>query len=411
MRFGASHAPAMRVLVVVPTTGGPLIVRGLKARAGLPTSAAFADGDYRPLPWSGDYARLTGAGGPLARASGSGTAGSTAYELRLSRSFDAGRSWEAPVALAHMLIAAGHTITDEPEQAQLVLWATGAVDLDLRLIPGDYALLDKIEGSRELFARASNAPIACLLPPGGDHAAAAALLAELGRTRAVRLLSAGAIPAAAAELFASANGGAAAAAKRGEIPASGPRASFGWLAAGLAATAAAAAGVVLFVLVMQAPAEQPPETDQNQAVSEPKPEEKVAVAPPEPAQKAPPEPPPLTLQELRAPAGRSCRQVLFAAAQPERHPVPLEGDRFAPSRLDKTLCGLAIRARDPRAMVVEASSALTAISLPPNQISDGSQILYLRDNLHQNAVYTLQVFAQEGSARRPLGLFTHELTQ
>ncbi|QZN98705.1 hypothetical protein [Chenggangzhangella methanolivorans] len=50
-----------RLLVVVPTTGGPAVLRRLGPRAGLPVSAAFADGDYRPLAWVG---RLRPAGGP-----------------------------------------------------------------------------------------------------------------------------------------------------------------------------------------------------------------------------------------------------------------------------------------------------------------------------------------------------------
>ena len=49
------------------------------------------------------------------------------HELRLSRSFDTGRSWEVPVALAHGLLARGHAIVAEPAEADLILWATGAV--------------------------------------------------------------------------------------------------------------------------------------------------------------------------------------------------------------------------------------------------------------------------------------------
>lgn len=132
------------ILVVVPTTGGPVVLRSLKRRPGLPASAAFAAGDYRPLPWSGDYARLAAAGGPLSRLAGEV---SEPYELRLSGSFDAGRSWEVPVCLAHGLLARGHSLTADPEAADLVLWATGAVDLDLAVLPGDYALLDKLARS------------------------------------------------------------------------------------------------------------------------------------------------------------------------------------------------------------------------------------------------------------------------
>jgi hypothetical protein len=125
----------------------------------------------------------------------------------------------------------------------------------------------------------------------------------------------------------------------------------------------------------------------------------------------PPPPPeaPLTVFEVRAPAGRSCRQLLFAAAALEQRPVPLDGGGFAATRLDPALCGLAIRARDPRTMSVEVSPALIAASLPVSRQRDGSQLLFLRDHLRQNVVYTLQVFAEDGARRRPLGSFRHEL--
>ncbi len=143
------------ILVVVPTTGGPVVLRSLKKPprpAGLPPSRRRLPA----LPWSGDYARLAAASGPLSRLAG-GDAGDKAgpYELRLSGSFDSGRSWEVPVCLAHGLLARGHSLTADPEAADLVLWATGAVDLDLAVLPSDYALLDKLARSRDLLAAAA----------------------------------------------------------------------------------------------------------------------------------------------------------------------------------------------------------------------------------------------------------------
>ena len=189
----------MRLLVVVPTTGGPLVLRSLRPRAGLPASAAFGEGDYRPLPWSADYARLSGPEGPISAALG-GPIG--AFELRLSGSFDTGRSWEAPVALAHLRSAAGDAIVGQVAEADLIVWATGAVDLDLRLIGGDYALADKLEGSRDLIGEAARArlPIAFLLPPGPGRDGAAAFATEVGRTQPVTLLTADDIVEASASL-------------------------------------------------------------------------------------------------------------------------------------------------------------------------------------------------------------------
>ncbi|MFY9290560.1 MAG: hypothetical protein WAP03_07675, partial [Methylorubrum rhodinum] len=166
------------ILIIIPTTAGPLRLRALTPRPGLPASAAFADGDYRPLPWSADYARLCAAGGPLARLVGHEVG---PHELRLSGSFDAGRSWEVPVGLAHGLAARGHRLVAEPAEADLILWATGAVDLDLAVLPGDYALLDKIERSRSLLAEAPRARLAVLLPDGPERAAAETAVRALGR--------------------------------------------------------------------------------------------------------------------------------------------------------------------------------------------------------------------------------------
>ncbi|WP_187371573.1 hypothetical protein [Methylobacterium oryzihabitans] len=181
------------VLVVIPTTAGPLCLRALRPRPGLPAPAAFADGDYRPLPWSADYARLCAAGGPLARLLGAAPA---AHELRLSGSFDAGRSWEVPVSLAHGLAARGHPLAAGPEEAGLIVWATGAVDLDLAVRPGDYALLDKIARSRALLAAAPDAVLAVLLPEGPERAPAEAAFRDLGRGRPPLVLPGASVPEA-----------------------------------------------------------------------------------------------------------------------------------------------------------------------------------------------------------------------
>lgn len=154
------------ILVIIPTTAGPLRLRSLTPRPGLPAAAAFADGDYRPLPWSADYAGLCAPSGPLARFT---QADLPPHELRLTGSFDAGRSWEVPVCLTHGLIARGHRLAAEPAQADLILWATGAVDRDLAVRPGDYALLDKIERCRALLAEAPDAALAVLLPEGPER--------------------------------------------------------------------------------------------------------------------------------------------------------------------------------------------------------------------------------------------------
>jgi len=156
----------MRVLFVIPTTGGPIVIRRI-VRRDLPLSLVVADGDYRPLPASEDYGRLLAADGPLASLLGARTAGS--FELRIDRPFETGRSWEMPVALAHAALAWGWTLVDDPAKAERVVFTTGALDRDLRLVAADYSLPVKADRSAELLsACADRGATAFALVPAGD---------------------------------------------------------------------------------------------------------------------------------------------------------------------------------------------------------------------------------------------------
>ncbi|WP_147019416.1 hypothetical protein [Methylorubrum extorquens] len=383
----------LRILVVVPTTGGPILIKSLRPRAGLPASAAFAEGDYRPLPWSADYARLTAAEGPL-----SGllpAAALTPHELRLTRSFDTGRSWEVPVCLAHALIAAGHRLVRDPAEAELILWATGAVDLDLRPIPGAYALLDKLERSRDLLDSAPGTALAVLLPPGDERAEAERTVADLGRKAAPILLPQTGIAEAAAAL---ARGFGDSESSPPEAGRPGRRAI---PAALLAALTLAAAGAAILAAV---PGRRPP--DEAPAATEPSkptPAQTVPALPREqpsgvPAQagaegpgpeQAPP-PLPLVVEELHAPPGSSCRRVLFGADPPERRTVAREAsDRLRASHTSTRFCGLAFAGRSGARVTV--GSELRAATVPPVGLPDGTQAFYLRENAPRNIVYRIQV--------------------
>jgi class 3 adenylate cyclase len=155
----------MRALFVIPTTGGPVVIRRI-LRRDLPLSLVVADGDYRPLPVSEDYGRLVVADGPLASVIGRDAAG--CFELRLDRAFESGRSWEFPVALAHAALAAGWELVDDPAQAERIVVATGALDRDLRLVPADYSLTVKAERVADLVRAglSSGARIAAFIPAG-----------------------------------------------------------------------------------------------------------------------------------------------------------------------------------------------------------------------------------------------------
>ncbi|GJD58505.1 hypothetical protein [Methylobacterium dankookense] len=364
------------VLVVVPTTAGPLVLRALGARPGLPTSAAFAAGDYRPLPWSGDYARLAAEGGPLSRLPGVAPG---PYELRLSGSFDAGRSWEVPVCLAHGLVARGHRLTADPAEAELVVWATGAVDLDLAVLPGDYALLDKVERSRDLLAAAARADLSVLLPEGPEASEAGRILLTAPRDRPPLVLPNGTVPSALAALARRAHPPARPAPSRGSVPRTA-------LAAGLAVLTALGAGLAALHGRGRADADGSAVADAAAAATRP-------AAGPEPDAGAAPA---ILVQELVAPAGSSCRRVAFGADTPERRTVPVaEHGRLRPSRLAPELCGLAFRPSDSGARLL-VGPELAAAALPPTRLPDGAQAYFLREGARQNLVYGVQAIPQAG---------------
>ena len=151
----------MRVAVIIPTTDGPAPILKLTPLAQAPRSVLRTQDDYRPLPPSARYHAFVQPGGPLAERIGLGTG---QFELRLGAPVETGRSWELPVALAHWLQVGGHSL--DPERPELVIWATGALDNDLRILPQSYHLPTKLERSAALLEGwlERNVPILMLLP-------------------------------------------------------------------------------------------------------------------------------------------------------------------------------------------------------------------------------------------------------
>ena len=145
----------MRIAIIVPTTAGPSLIRKLRPLHTAPRSLVFTQSDYKPLEISARYNDFLQPGGPLAGALGMED---TRFELRLSARVESGRSWELPVALAHWALAQGHEIVSD--KADMVIWATGALDSDLSIIAQDYHLDSKIAQSR--------ASVAETLRPGGQ---------------------------------------------------------------------------------------------------------------------------------------------------------------------------------------------------------------------------------------------------
>ncbi len=432
------HGGPLRVLVVVPTTGGPLLLRRLAPRPGLPHPAAFAEGHYRPLALSADYRALAGPEGPVARHLG---APLPPHELRLSGEPDGGRSWEAPVTLAHLLLAGAWALAADAEEADLLLWATGAVDLDLRLLPGDYALARKVEASRALLEAAGGRRAVAVLPPGPGRDEAAAALRALRRAAPVEVVLAEAVGEALPRLAGSLGG--ASGTVRAAV-ASRPRRPplLRWIATGAAAMAAwllwaadgpreaADAGLVASVEALQHPGGRdeapPPEPEPEPAEPEPSGPVEAAASdpprPPTPATGAPQAPEPSTaeppaveppapeppapaalIEEVRAAPGSSCRAALFDPGRRVLRPVPREGVGYAALPLDPQLCGVALHpaagatlgpaeANPPGALVAAPSAAAAG-----GPSGDGAAVLFL-SGPPRDVVYAVPVRLGDGAS-------------
>lgn len=161
-------------LVAVPTTGGLLTIRALRARSGQ-TARVLIQGDYRPDGLSAAYGRLLAPDGPIAGFSPV-LAGDGGFELELTGRIDAGRSWELPVLLAHALVSRGYALTDDPGQAALVMFATGALSTSGALECHDYGLELKLAGARRMLAgaHAGGRRLMVLVPPDPHRTAALA---------------------------------------------------------------------------------------------------------------------------------------------------------------------------------------------------------------------------------------------
>jgi hypothetical protein len=382
----------MRLLFVIPTTGGPLVVTALRPRAGLPVSAAFVEGDFRGLPWSGDYARLCAPGGPLSRV----IPQLAPHELRLSASFDAGRSWEAPIALAHLLLAQGHACAARPAEAEAIVWTTGAIDLDLAPIAGDYALADKIERTAALLDEVpATAPIFAVLPPASEVEEAWTGFQAIAKARPLIRVAAASMVEVAAALVKQLTPGAVASGTAARSTTAAPDAGQKVLrrpwwpattAAGAVLVLAGGLGTYALNVTAFQPQNPPEPTLQRRPVeanrSKPAPSSRVAVS------------------EIRAAPGSDCRKVLFVPSAAVRQAVPaLDDTTFSPSRLEDTLCGIAIK---PAAVAdrLTVEGDLPAAALAPTVGSDGATTYVLRANRQQNIVYQIQVSSETESGQR-----------
>jgi hypothetical protein len=170
----------MQVLVLVPTTGDLNRVARIEAYPGLSHSFAVRLGSAERLPITKQYADFTLEGGPLAALGAPVKSG--LFRLWLAKDIESGASWQLPVTLAHLVVALGLRLAEAPEKADIVLWSTGAVDLDLHIVEHNYMLPAKVRCSKTALqeAVAAGKQIVALVPACEDAAPVRALLEELG---------------------------------------------------------------------------------------------------------------------------------------------------------------------------------------------------------------------------------------
>lgn len=365
----------MRIAVIVPTTGGPRIVQSLTPLNAAPRSVMRAVDDYVPLPTSARYHAFLSAEsamnaliGPLPQA----------CDLRLTGGIETGRSWELPVALAHWLVREGHDLVTE--DAEVILWATGALDTEARLIAQDYHIADKARASREMIASvaAGDARLEVLLPRGAE--ASDATWPKGHRPHVVRDL--GEALAALSDLSAA------------PLPASGPeraRAKWGVSAAALGVLLAGGAGW----LVMMGGAERDIEAT---ALGLP-----VDSEPPSEAEETAPTA--LTLIVLRAPEARICEHVRIGTAEAEEIAVPATGGGSFALPYER-LCGLAVAVPEEGARLSFAfglrfldRTSMTQASVMQAFLNPGEMHRYwFIDFVPPNVPFALNVGPADGSA-------------
>ncbi len=184
----ASNAKRSGLTVVVPTTAGAILIRGLRWTQKIPASRVVLGNETADQceRWTKEYNNLLRPGDPMRTLLGLPEGGG--FRLVVTAEIDHGKSWIMPVAAGHFGSALGEALHTDIPRARLLIWTTGALDFSMAenasaaaIVPNDYQLVSKIDHSRELFATAAHAgtPVLCILPAGGDAERAATVLGKV----------------------------------------------------------------------------------------------------------------------------------------------------------------------------------------------------------------------------------------
>ncbi len=157
--------------IIIPTTAGLRRVCSARFREELPVSLIRLDGSFAPFSQSQAAHQLVD--GPLRRLSPAGHS----FDLALDGDIEDGRSWELGFACAWSFARFWpEALCAEPENAERLLWVTGAIDMDLAPQAASYFIADKLKLSASLFeqTRDLGLEIVVATPPslgGNDEAA------------------------------------------------------------------------------------------------------------------------------------------------------------------------------------------------------------------------------------------------
>jgi len=325
-----------KIRVYIPTTDGPVAVERI-TREPAAQSAVCVKRTTRVLPISAAYdAFVRAPSGVIEREFGPFETG--AFRLDVSAAIGDGESWQLGVYLAHALAVEGRLAGPDDDCVQAI-WATGAVDSDLRINSVSH-VSEKIHLSQELVAELESAGVAvsAFVPLDNeaiaDNTAADFDIAAVDTAEDI-LTSLQAAPSAVPAAPVVVNSPI-------EIPpTSGSRGIVAvWIVLGLNVFGAASwylsqsdvrtDAATKTVVVKPQPVAKPPVKPVEKSSPTPvaKPEIKKAITP-------------LTvgIAELRAPSGSHCAAVQFGTVKPVIVPLTGTGQKLSDSRVEG-LCGL-----------------------------------------------------------------------
>ena len=175
-----------RIAVFIATTAGPVAIERITLEPAARASMVCLGRSARQLPLSDDYDSFVAPGvGAVARAFGPFDAGG--FRMDLAAPLSSGDSWQLAAFVAHAVLAdPAAELTGDADDADVVLWLTGAVDYDYAVQPVEH-VAEKLHAAEAALTgwSAAGRQVVLLLPAGANHDLAGQLLGGGWDCRAV----------------------------------------------------------------------------------------------------------------------------------------------------------------------------------------------------------------------------------